>query len=126
MAVYLPGLETLRNEPQQNNHQLTSTMGFWGSSNDKGNTPASKKSLRDGEADAELAELIAELDKEHATGNSNSKKREGRDRGEVDTGNDYSSSFQGEMSCLSAFDEVFYCYSIGGQFLNGKVLCWVV
>jgi len=32
---------------------------------------------------------------------------------------EYESTFPTEMNCLHAFDQVWYCYSLGGQFLNG-------
>ncbi|KAF8426676.1 hypothetical protein EV426DRAFT_702277 [Tirmania nivea] len=31
---------------------------------------------------------------------------------------EYESTFPTEMNCLHAFDQVWYCYSLGGQFLN--------
>jgi hypothetical protein len=30
------------------------------------------------------------------------------------------SQFPTEMNCLTAFDNMYYCYSLGGQFLNGE------
>lgn len=106
---------------------VTAIMGFWSSnndSNDEDDASQSKKSRRDQEADAELAELIAAFDQEHASSDSSKdgkKKRDGRDRGEID-GEIHSSTFPGEMNCITAFDEMFYCYSLGGQFLNGMLL----
>lgn len=101
-------------------------MGFWSSnssdSNDKDGTSNPKQSTRDQEADAELAELIAAFSQEPSTSPTDGKKRHGRDRGEVDNDTAYTSTFPGEMNCVTAFDEMFYCYSMGGQFLNGMSL----
>ncbi|KAI5853083.1 hypothetical protein DFP73DRAFT_535068 [Morchella snyderi] len=82
--------------------------------------PAAKKPTRDEQADAELAEFIAAFDKEQSSGSSNDfRKRDGRDRGEVEEEDaSLGSSFPGEMNCITAFDEMYYCYSVGGQFLN--------
>lgn len=93
-------------------------MGFW-SSNDKDGSSQPKQSARDQEADAELAELIAAFSQEPSSSSKDGKKRDGRDRGEIDDGVAYNSAFPGEMNCVTAFDEMFYCYSVGGQFLNG-------
>lgn len=101
-------------------------MGFWSSnssdSNDKDGTSNPKQSTRDQEADAELAELIAVFSQEPSTSPTDGKERHGRDRGEVDNDTAYTSTFPGEMNCVTAFDEMFYCYSMGGQFLNGMSL----
>ncbi|KAL0632351.1 hypothetical protein Q9L58_008789 [Maublancomyces gigas] len=91
-------------------------MGFW--SNNKGGSSQPKQSIRDQEADAEFAELIAALSQEPTPNPKDGKKRDGRDRGEIDNDTTYTSTFPGEMNCITAFDEMFYCYSIGGQFLN--------
>lgn len=95
-------------------------MGFW--SSNKGSSSQPKQSARDQEADAEFAELIAALSQELSPNPKDEKKRAGRDRGEIDNDTAYTSTFPGEMNCITAFDEMFYCYSIGGQFLNGMSL----
>lgn len=95
-------------------------MGFW--SSNKGGSSQPKQSTRDQEADAEFAELIAALSQEPSPNPKDGKKRDGRDRGEIDNDTAYTSTFPGEMNCITAFDEMFYCYSIGGQFLNGMSL----
>lgn len=95
-------------------------MGFWSSnSNDKNGSSTSNQSIRDQEADAELAELIAAFTQEPSPSSKDGNKRHGRDRGEIDNNTAYTSTFPGEMNCITAFDEMFYCYSMGGQFLNG-------
>lgn len=101
-------------------------MGFWGGSSGGGNgkdsTSQPEKPTRDQEADAELAELIATLGQEQVPSKDGRKKRDGRERGEIeDDDASYGSAFPGEMNCITAFDEMFYCYSIGGQFLNGML-----
>lgn len=98
--------------------QQPPNMGFW-SSNSKDDSSQPKQSTRDQEADAELAELIAAFSQEPSPNPDDEKKRVGRDRGEIDNDTAYTSTFPGEMNCVTAFDEMFYCYSIGGQFLNG-------
>lgn len=35
---------------------------------------------------------------------------------------EYESTFPTTMNCLHAFDQVWYCYSLGGQFLNGAYI----
>ncbi|KAA8905969.1 hypothetical protein FN846DRAFT_949419 [Sphaerosporella brunnea] len=68
---------------------------------------------REEQADSELAALIAELDREH-TENARATERNKR----VPAANDDKTGLPTEMNCLTAFDEMFYCYSFGGQFLN--------
>ncbi|KAI5805827.1 hypothetical protein EDC01DRAFT_626638 [Geopyxis carbonaria] len=95
-------------------------MGFWSkvpsateSSSKSDGQPLTKS--REEIADAELAALLTQLDSEHQAATELAKKP--RDVSAV-------SAFPETMSCRKAFDDLFYCYSLGGQFLNGKLYLW--
>jgi hypothetical protein len=75
--------------------------------------PPSPSSSREAQADAELAALLASLDAEHAA-NTRAAERNAR----VPAADDDKTGLPTDMNCLTAFDEMFYCYSFGGQFLN--------
>ncbi|KAL7270669.1 hypothetical protein RUND412_006614 [Rhizina undulata] len=82
-------------------------------------TPPSKPLTRDEVADAELAELLAALDAEHEESRASSRESQNnRDGKRSQLEAEYESAFPTDMNCISAFDEMFYCYSLGGQFLN--------
>lgn len=57
---------------------------------------------RNAAADAELAALITDLNTPTSTADTTP----------------HLSGIPENMSCLTAFDELYYCYSLGGQFLN--------
>jgi Protein of unknown function (DUF3128) len=116
LQICLPGLSNLLHPPSSISLCI---MGFWGSSKSNSQDASSSppKDPREAAADAELAALLATLDAEAAevaAGGGASKKNTGPQEKPKPN-----SAFPEEMSCVTAFDEMYYCYSLGGQFLNG-------
>jgi hypothetical protein len=68
---------------------------------------------REAQADAELAALMRELDAEHQANAAAAKHAS-----VTHVTDDDKTGLPTDMNCLTAFDEMFYCYSLGGQFLN--------
>ncbi|PWW76653.1 hypothetical protein C7212DRAFT_279386 [Tuber magnatum] len=66
---------------------------------------------REAAADEELRQLLSNLEAEAANSTSTSTERAREEKEAV-------TAFPTEMSCITAFDEMYYCYSLGGQFLN--------
>lgn len=98
-------------------------------------TPSSKPALtREQQADLDLRELLAALDSQSTAEEATRAKAQ---RASPTSGTqsykyhptsaekkkiadeDFETGFKTEMNCLQAFDQVWYCYSLGGQFLNG-------
>ncbi|KAG0637254.1 hypothetical protein HOY80DRAFT_973890 [Tuber brumale] len=77
-------------------------------------TPDPGKDPREAAADAELSELLSNLEAEAAA--IAQRKTTTAAKGEGDEKE--ATAFPTEMSCITAFDEMYYCYSLGGQFLN--------
>jgi len=75
--------------------------------------PAAAPPDRDAAADAELAELLSALDAEHTAHAAAAARVR-----EVHPADDDKTGLPTDMNCLTAFDEMYYCYSLGGQFLN--------
>lgn len=92
--------------------RLIAHMPFWSRSppSPAGPANAPKQLTREQQADAELAELLAALDSGHRSATASKEKTRTEQ---------FESSFPSEMNCMIAFDEMYYCYSLGGQFLNG-------
>lgn len=68
---------------------------------------------RDQQADLDLEEILAELDRDHQTHAAAAKHN-----ATTHFADDDKTGLPTDMNCLTAFDEMFYCYSLGGQFLN--------
>ena len=96
-------------------------MGFWNKPPDGGPQD------REAQANSELAALLESLSTTATderppspkTSNGSSSATAATAKGEREGAK---SAFPTEMNCVSAFDEMYYCYSLGGQFLNGLLL----
>ncbi|KAI5784523.1 hypothetical protein FPQ18DRAFT_353271 [Pyronema domesticum] len=75
--------------------------------------PSSSNADRESSADKDLAALMAELDAEHKANALAARHAE-----RVHITEEDKTGLETDMNCLTAFDEMFYCYSFGGQFLN--------
>jgi hypothetical protein len=75
--------------------------------------PSSSNVDRESSADKDLAALMAELDAEHRANALAARHAE-----RVHITEEDKTGLETDMNCLTAFDEMFYCYSFGGQFLN--------
>lgn len=91
-------------------------MPFWSRPPTSAPSSSSSSDPRDNRDDPELRELLEAIDEE-----SKKAVRDSAKHVEYNTAGDpnFRSGFEDTMNCLTAFDDMYYCYSLGGQWSNG-------